>query len=167
MRSSCFRIGNGLAQRRRHTIAATNDAQTHAFRDAVRGFSQQIFMQQSQDGIDLRRRALPVRGGKSKQGERFYPQSRGRRNDVPGRLRPGAMSGGTGETAGDGPTPVAVRDDGNVQGASRAKLMRNLRGLLQDNGRCLHVLLSKRAPDVIATNYSASQSTDAKKISPR
>jgi len=35
-RSSRFGIGNGLAQCRGHAITASNDAQAHAFRDAVR-----------------------------------------------------------------------------------------------------------------------------------
>src|SRR5258707_7627560 len=144
MRSSRLGIGNGLAQCRRHAIATANDAQAHAFRDTVRGFGQQVFLQQSQDGVNLGRRPLPVRRGKSKKGERMDSKSRSRRYDAPRRLRPGAMPGGTGQTAGDGPTTVAVSDDVNVQGPSGGKLVGNLSGLLQDKGRRLHVLLSKK-----------------------
>src|SRR5882762_2338003 len=143
MRSSRLGIGDGLTQCRRHAIATANDAQAHSLLDTIRGFGEQVFVQQSQDGVDLGWRPLPVRRGKSKQGERFYPQSRSRRNDAPRRLGAGAMPGRTGQAPGDGPTAVAIRDDGDVQGASRGKLMRNLSGLLQDNGRRLHVLLSK------------------------
>jgi len=39
--------------------------------------------------------------------------------------------------------PLPSEIDGDVQGTSGAKLMGNLSGLLQDNGRRLHVLLSK------------------------
>src|SRR6266403_4822383 len=144
MRSSRLGIGDSLAQRRGHAITTADDAQAYAFRDTVRGFGQQVFVQQSQNGVDFGRRPLPVRRGKCKQGERMDSKSRSHRNDAPRRLRPGAMPGGTGQASSNGPTAVAIRDDGDVQGASGGKLMGNLSGLLQDNGRRLHVLLSKK-----------------------
>ena len=63
-RSLCgsgFGIGNGLAQRGRHTVAPANDAQPHAFFDRMLHFGEQIFVEQPQDAVDFRDRPFPVR----------------------------------------------------------------------------------------------------------
>src|SRR5712664_1651905 len=72
------------------------------------------------------------------------------------------MPGGTWEAARHGPAAIAVGDDGHVQGAFRSKFMKNCRGVLLNDRGHVHALFLRRCLKRLDTNYSVTQSVEAK-----
>src|SRR5579859_2117214 len=89
-----FGIRDRLTQCGRNSVAASNDAQPDAFFDAMRSFNKQVFVQESQDGIDLRGGALPIRGGEREERQSMNAEARRRFDDTPGGFGASAMPGG-------------------------------------------------------------------------
>ena len=109
-----FGIDDRLTQRCGNTIAPADDAEADAFVDAVRGFGQQVFVEDSQDSGDFGGWTFPVGGGQCEERERVNAETRRRLDDCARGLGAGAMAGGTGQAAGRGPAAVAVGNDGDV-----------------------------------------------------
>ena len=77
---------------------------------------QQILFQQTHDGGDLLRRALPVLGGEGIHGEIVQTDLLAIGGDAAEGLCPGGVTGGAGQPPALGPPAVAVHDDGDVPG---------------------------------------------------
>ncbi len=95
-------------------IPASDDAEPHAFVDAVRRLRQQVLVKQLQDRMDLGSGTLPIRGGKREKRQCVNAEAGRGFNDSPGSFGPGAMAGGARQTPRSGPAAIAVRDDGYV-----------------------------------------------------
>ena len=126
-----FRIGDRLAQRGRHAVPAADDAEPHAFLDAVRRFREQVFVEQPQDGVHFGRRPLPVRGREREERQRVNAEPWRRFDNVARGFRSGTVAGGTRQPARSGPSAVAVGNDGHVQtrvrGADKLRMLRRSR----------------------------------------
>src|SRR5271170_3598458 len=112
-----FGIDDGLTERCGNAIAPADDAYADAFVDAVRGFGQQVFVEDSQDPADFGGWAFPVGGGQCKESERVNAEMRGRFDDCARGPGAGSMAGGTWQASGCGPAAVAVGNDGDVDWA--------------------------------------------------
>ena len=77
---------------------------------------QQVLFQKPHDGRHLRRRPLPVLGGKGVDGEVVDADVLAVGGDDAEGLRPGGVAGGAGKALPCGPAAVAVHDDGDVPG---------------------------------------------------
>src|SRR5258708_28832040 len=122
-----FGIGDGLAQRGRHAVAAADDAEPHAFLDAVRGFGEQVFVEQPQDGVHFGGWPLPVRGGKRKERESVNAEARRGLDNAARGFGSGAVAGGTRKPTRSGPAAVAIGNDSDMK--PRVRGASELRGL--------------------------------------
>jgi hypothetical protein len=132
-----FRFGNRLAQARRQAVAAAEDGQPNPRLCAVDRFGAQVFIEQRQDAVHFRARANPVGRRKGEQSERVNTQARSRFDDGTRRLSASAMSGRARQSAGSGPAPVAVGDDGDAE-ARHWRGKREWRVLDLHGGLCGH-----------------------------
>jgi len=60
---AAFGIHDGFTERGRQTIPAADDAEPHAFSNAVGRFRKKVFVKQPQNPLDLHLGTLPIRGG--------------------------------------------------------------------------------------------------------
>ena len=56
-----FGVSNGLPQRGRNAVAPADDADAHPVLDAAGSFGEQVFVQETEDPVDFRRRTFPIR----------------------------------------------------------------------------------------------------------
>jgi hypothetical protein len=110
-----FGVGDDLAESCGNAVAATDDAQTDAFVEAMGGFDKEIFVEDAQDGVDFSGRALPVGGREREEGERVNAECGSGFDQAPCGFGAGTVSGGTRKAAGGGPAAVAVGNDGDVE----------------------------------------------------
>src|SRR5260370_11629180 len=103
-----LRIRNGLAERCRQAIPPPDDAEPHAFIDAMRRFGEKVFVEQTQNGLDLGGRTLPIRGGKREKCQSVNADSRRSLNDAARRLRSRAVPGGARPTARTAPSATSA-----------------------------------------------------------
>ncbi len=110
-----FRIADGLPQRGGQAVPPPDDAEPHAFLDAMRRFGEQIFVEQPQDRLHFDGRAFPIRGGKREKRQRVNSQARRRLNDATRRFRSRAVAGRARQTPRGRPPAIAIRNDGHME----------------------------------------------------
>ncbi len=110
-----FRIRDGLAERGWYAIPAPDDAEPHAFVDAMCRLCKKVFVKQTQDRMDLGGWALPIRGGKREERKCVNAEAGRGLDNSPSGFGPGAVAGGARQTPRSGPPAIAVRDDGYVE----------------------------------------------------
>src|SRR5580704_59186 len=96
--SSGFGIHYGLAQCGRNAVAASDDAQPHAFFDTVRGLYQQVFVQKAKDRVHLRGWPFPIGGRERKERERADSDARRCFDDTSRGFSAGPVASGAGQS---------------------------------------------------------------------
>ena len=81
-------------------------------------------MENAQDRVDFGHGALPIGGGQGKKSERVDTETRRSFDYRASSVGAGAVSCGTRQAAGGGPAPIAVGNDGNVDGAREVRRYR-------------------------------------------